>query len=137
MTDAPERIHLDGDSEAGEGMFPRCFENPKYCSEPAIEYIRADLVEELQTENQRLREEKEAAEDTLTAWFDRRKLAHEAIDQAVIDAVGRYLRTSRVGGMPQTESDLVLEVISDMARLSLFADLFVRAALLNDGGRDE
>lgn len=55
MTDAPERIHLDGDSEAGEGMFPRCFENPKYCSEPAIEYIRADLVEALEAESQRLR----------------------------------------------------------------------------------
>ena len=55
MTNAPERIHLDGDSEAGEGMFPRCFENPKYCSEPAIEYIRADLVAAMEAENQRLR----------------------------------------------------------------------------------
>lgn len=44
MTDAPERIYLDGDVEAGDGMFPRCFENPKYASEPQVEYIRADLA---------------------------------------------------------------------------------------------
>ena len=35
---APARIWLDGDVKAGNGMFPRCFENPKYCSEPAVEY---------------------------------------------------------------------------------------------------
>lgn len=44
MTDAPERIYLDGDVEAGDGMFPRCFENPKYASEPQVEYVRADLA---------------------------------------------------------------------------------------------
>ena len=44
MTDAPERIYLDGDVEAGDGMFPRCFESPKYASEPQVEYIRADLA---------------------------------------------------------------------------------------------
>ena len=43
MTDAPERIYLDGDVEAGDGMFPRCFEDAKYASEPPVEYIRADL----------------------------------------------------------------------------------------------
>jgi hypothetical protein len=41
--DSPERIWLDQDAEAGDGQFQRCFENPKYCSEPAIEYVRADL----------------------------------------------------------------------------------------------
>ena len=46
MTDAaPERIWLDGDAEAGDGQFPRCFEMPKYCSEPAVEYIRADTAQ--------------------------------------------------------------------------------------------
>ena len=44
MSDAPERIYLDGDVEAGDGMFPRCFESPKYASEPQVEYIRADLA---------------------------------------------------------------------------------------------
>ena len=44
MKDAPERIYLDGDVEAGDGIFPRCFESPKYASEPQVEYIRADLA---------------------------------------------------------------------------------------------
>lgn len=44
MTDAaPERIWLDGDAESGDGQFPRCFEMPKYCSEPAVGYVRADF----------------------------------------------------------------------------------------------
>ena len=59
---APERIYLDGDAEAGDGYFTRCFETAKPCSEPAIEYIRADLctptderVKALDAENARLR----------------------------------------------------------------------------------
>ena len=45
MSKAPEWIYLDGDVEAGDGMFPRCFEDPKYASEPPIEYGRIDLLE--------------------------------------------------------------------------------------------
>ena len=48
--EAPERVYLDGDAEAGNGMFPRCFENPKYASEPAVEYVRADLYAALMAE---------------------------------------------------------------------------------------
>ena len=48
MGEAPERIYLDGDVEAGDGIFPRCFENPKYVSEPPVEYVRADRIEELE-----------------------------------------------------------------------------------------
>lgn len=70
--------------------------------------------------------ERDAAISTLDAWFDRRELGHDAIDQAVLDCAKGYLRTSRVGGMPQEESDAVLAVIEDMARLSVFADLFIR-----------
>ena len=82
--------------------------------------------------------EKLDAIDTLDAWFDRRKLAHDAIDQAVVDAASGYLRTSRVGGMSQKKSDLVLGVIQDMARLSVFADLFARTTLAElTGGNDE
>ena len=40
---APERIWMDGDIEVGDGYWTRCFEHPKPCSEPAIEYRRADL----------------------------------------------------------------------------------------------
>jgi|DEB0MinimDraft_6_1074348.scaffolds.fasta_scaffold06150_7 hypothetical protein len=64
---------------------------------------------------------------TLDAWFDRRELGHAAVDQAVVDAASGYLRTSRCGGMPQEESDLILGVMQNMARLGLFADLFARA----------
>ena len=52
---APERIYLDGDAEAGDGYFTRCFETAKPCSEPAIEYIRADRIAELEAENARLK----------------------------------------------------------------------------------
>jgi len=42
MTEAPKRVWLDSDAE-GEGQHTRCFGSPKYCSEPAIEYIRKDV----------------------------------------------------------------------------------------------
>ena len=48
MGEAPERIYLDGDVEAGDGMFPRCFESQKYASEPQVEYVRSDRIEELE-----------------------------------------------------------------------------------------
>lgn len=83
----------------------------------------------LEAEIERLREERDDAVSTLDAWFDRRELAHEAIDTAVLDAVKGYLRVSRNGGMDSENSDLIEGVIADMARLSVFADLFARAAL--------
>lgn len=89
----------------------------------------ADRIKELEAKLAKAVEDKQDAIDTLNAWFDRRKLCHEAVDQAIVDAASGYLRTSRVGGMPQKESDLVLGVIQDMARLGLFADLFARATL--------
>lgn len=67
------------------------------------------------------------AKDTLKAWFDRRALAHEAVDEAVLSAARAYLRTSRSGGMDKATSDMIEGVIADMARLSVFADLFARA----------
>ena len=45
---APDRIYLDGDAEAGDGYFTRCFETAKPCSEPAIQYVRADLCDPMQ-----------------------------------------------------------------------------------------
>lgn len=77
--------------------------------------------------------ERDNAIDTLNAWFDRRGLAHEAIDETVLNAARGYLRTSRSGGMDKEQSDMIEGVIADMARLSVFADLFARAAL-NKGG---
>lgn len=89
-------------------------------------------VERLRGELQNATEAKLDAISTLDAWFDRRKLGHDAVDQAVVDAASGYLRTSRVGGMPQAESDLILGVMRDMARLGLFADLFARAAITTE-----
>ena len=74
-------------------------------------------------------EARDDAIDTLNAWFDRRKLAHDAIDETVLSAARGYLRTSRSGGMEQETSDMIEGVIEDMARLSVFADLFARAFL--------
>jgi len=90
---------------------------------------RGDRIKELEAKLAEAVEEKLETIYTLNAWFDRRKLAHDAIDQKVFDAASGYLRTSRGGGMPQEESDLVLGVIQDMARLSVFADLFARTTL--------
>lgn len=42
---APEQIWLDGDVEVGDGYFPRCFEDRKPCSEPAISYTRTDVAQ--------------------------------------------------------------------------------------------
>lgn len=73
MSKAPERIYLDGDVEAGDGMFPRCFENPKYASEPQVEYVRADRIEELEAKLAK-------AMDALTFWLKATELdADEAI----------------------------------------------------------
>ena len=74
------------------------------------------------------KEETKDAISTLEFWFDRRELGHKAVDQAVLNAASGYLRTSRSGGMPQEESDLVLAVFQDMAHLGVFADLFARSA---------
>ena len=128
MSEAPERIWMDPDIG-----FPEC-EKQYGCD---IGYVRLDLYEELEAKLAKATEEKLNAISTLDAWFDRRKLAHDAIDQAVVDAASGYLRTSRVGGMPQEESDLILGVIQDMARLSVFADLFARATLAKLKGNQE
>ena len=44
MTKAPKRVWMDGDIEVGEGYWIRCFEDPKPCNEPAIEYVRGDIL---------------------------------------------------------------------------------------------
>jgi hypothetical protein len=89
----------------------------------------ADRIEALTKERDEALWQAKCHEATLDAWFDRRELGHAAVDQAVVDAASGYLRTSRVGGMTNKQSDMILGVIQDMARLGLFADLFARAAL--------
>lgn len=95
------------------------------------EELEAKLAES-QAQLSKAMEEKLDATKALKAWFDCRKLAHDVIDQAVVDAAAGYLHTSRVGGMSQEKSDLVLGIIQDMARLSVFADLSARAKLTGE-----
>ena len=74
MDDAPERIYLDGDVEAGDGIFPRCFESPKYASEPQVEYIRADLATPL--DDPRVKALVEAAEGVEGRFYQAAKAFH-------------------------------------------------------------
>lgn len=125
--------HLpNGDPELGF----RQFETPSIQHEAADALTAAlDHIEGLESKLADAVEAEKDATSVLDAWFDRRKLGHEAVDQAVIDAASGYLRTSRSGGMETSESDLILAVIEDMTRLGLFADLFARATIpLNKKG---
>lgn len=127
MVDASNRIYA-GDPRTGS----RCeVSHVVYRDNDARFFAAArTLVPALLKERDEAVDAKLDALSTLDAWFDRRKLGNEAVNQAVIDAASGYLRTSRVGGMPQVESDLILGVMQDMSRLGLFADIFARA--MND-----
>ena len=95
----------------------------------ATGWVSRDLrlaLNESRARTEKAEAERDGAISTLDAWFDRRKLGRDAVDQAVLDCAKGYLRTCRVGGMPQEASDAVLAVIGDMARLAVFADLFIR-----------
>lgn len=95
----------------------------------ATGWVSRDLrlaLDEARARTEKAEAERDDAISTLDAWFDRRKLGHDAVDQAVLDCAKGYLRTCRVGGMPQEASDAVLAVIGDMAHLAVFADLFIR-----------
>jgi hypothetical protein len=63
---------------------------------------------------------------TTNALFDQRKLAQDEIDQAIIDNVRLYLHTSCIGGMSTEHASNAEAVITDMVRLGIFADLFIR-----------
>ncbi len=114
---APERVFMDPDMK-----FPEWYKQYIY----DVEYIRADI------HAARVKELEEQVKDErmcLKAWFDTRKLAHDAVDGAVLDAAKGYLRRSRAGGMCSQKSDIIAAVIEDMARLSVFADLFDRTKM--------
>jgi hypothetical protein len=101
-------------------------EAPKRIRFESAGYIREDI------HAARIKELEEQVKDErrcLEAWFNTRKLAHEAIDAAVLDAANGYLRTSRSGGMCPKESFIIASVIEDMARMSVFADLFARTKM--------
>lgn len=68
-------------------------------------------------------------EDCFKNWFDTKKLAEAHIDPKIVDAAEGYLRVSRVGGMNQDESDLVIGVIHDMAFRGVFSSIFTQFTL--------
>lgn len=74
----------------------------------------------------------EYSEICLKSWFDTRNLIKDDVDQEILNSVKGYLRVSRSGGMEDDDSDMVLGVIEDMARLSVFANVYVRVAKSKD-----
>lgn len=124
MTDEELIARLRGVCDCNIDSTPCCAE-----SECRDAMAAADRIEALVKERDEALWEAKCHSETLDAWFDRRELGHAAVDHAVVDAASGYLRTSRVGGMSNKQSDLILGVIQNMARLGLFADLFARIAL--------
>lgn len=87
----------------------------------------ADEINRLRAQLAAAEAEKDCAEDVLKAWFDTQKLMSAQLDPKIVDAASGYLRTSRVGGMSNEESDMVLGVIQDMARLNVFSSIYTQA----------
>lgn len=82
--------------------------------------MATNLLTENRTLTDNLAEAREHAKDvesTLDAWFDTKSITRDQIGPKMMDAAKGYLRTSRVGGMSQEESDTVEGVIADMIRL--------------------
>ncbi|NDV52882.1 hypothetical protein [Salipiger sp. PrR003] len=114
---------LDGDDDAvfGDGFV----------------VLKADAFQEMMAEPERISleaqrmvaEAKEAEEDAnrvLSNWFDQRRITQEKIGEAISNAAAGYLRTSRVGGMEQEDSDMVQGVIDDMLRQGVIFDIINR-----------
>ena len=66
------------------------------------------------------------SEDVLQNFFDRREAGHQEFDPLVLQAARGYLRTCRVGGMPEKLSKKIEAAIEDMARVGVFANAFAQ-----------
>lgn len=87
MTKAPERIYMDGDIEAGEGYWTRCFETPKPCSEPVLTYILFDLVDPAAIREAALREAAASVKTHFNiARAQMRKARELSVDISFVDA---------------------------------------------------
>ena len=129
MSKAPEWIYLDGDVEAGDGMFPRCFENPKYASEPQVEYVRVDLAEAAEQQGyasamEDARKLHEARIEELEAKLAK---AVEALEECV-EEIDAYIQHQYPHDHPVQERHRQRDYASNPARLAL-AEL--------TGGKDE
>lgn len=85
---APERIYMDADIEVGDGYWTRCFETPKPCSEPALEYVRADITADRIATLEARAEAAEARLAELTGEAMVERLARALADQAYRSAFG-------------------------------------------------
>ena len=97
----------------------------------------AHRIEELESKLAKAVDTAEDYKDCLNNWFDTKKLAENEIDPKIIQAASGYLRTSRSGGMGDDESDLILSVIEDMARLGVFSAIFTQFTLAELKGQDD
>lgn len=70
-----------------------------------------------------LKNENEDLKSTINSWFDIKSMSKEQLVPVFMDNLRGYLRTSRNGGMPQKQSDLVESVVEN------FADLYLSSAL--------
>jgi hypothetical protein len=92
-------------------------------------------IQTLEKDAKKAEQRAEDAEHVLKSWFDLRKLGKEQVNQVVIDSTRGYLRTSRSGGMDPDLADAVQDIVEDMARLSIFADIYAR--LIQSGKSDD
>jgi hypothetical protein len=64
-------------------------------------------------------DENESLKETIRAWFEVKGLAQSQLEPQFMKAVRGYLRTSRNGGMPQKQSNIVDANMENFARLYL------------------
>lgn len=100
-----------------------CASGRRTASQALCSEVR-DQLQALAAKCAALEAERDCAVDTLKAWFDTKSLSEKEVDPKIIDAAAGYLRTSRVGGMSNEESDLVSGVIEDMAFRGVFSTIF-------------
>lgn len=94
-------------------------------------------IEELEAKLAAAEKSAEDAKACLNSWFDTKKLAREQVDPKVVEAASDYLRVSCIGGMETHKSNLVLDVIRDMAFRGVFSSIYTQFALAELKGDKE
>lgn len=74
------------------------------------------LMKNLPDDPEELKELYRSLESTVNAWWDIRSQNESQVQTLVMDAFAGYLRTSRNGGMPVEDSDMVLAVVEEASR---------------------
>ena len=131
MSEAPERIALPW--ELGKAVT----KGPLMAHPDYTNYVRLDLYEELEAKLAKAEADAENAKECLKSWFNTKKLAQDQVDPEIVKAASGYLRVSRSGGMEPHESDLVLDVIQDMAFRGVFSSIYTQFTLAELKGDKE